>query len=77
MQNRRDYATGGHQALRDLLGVSQEHLARELGVSYSTISRWELGKARPSGMAKRLISGLKNRMDAGAVKTAETHEPMR
>lgn len=37
---------------------SQERLARELGLSYSTISRWERGQATPSPAADRLLSEL-------------------
>lgn len=31
--------------------MSQERLARELKVSFSTVNRWENGKANPSPMA--------------------------
>jgi transcriptional regulator with XRE-family HTH domain len=34
--------------LREELQMSQEDLARELGVSSQTISRWELGKNIPT-----------------------------
>ena len=37
---------------------SQERLARELGLSYSTISRWERGQSTPSPAAERLLSEL-------------------
>jgi putative transcriptional regulator len=41
--------------LRATLGLSQEQLARELGVSYVTVNRWESGRARISpAAAKRL-----------------------
>ena len=32
-------------------GWSQEDLARELGVSFATVNRWENGKAVPSKLA--------------------------
>jgi putative transcriptional regulator len=38
--------------VRDELGLSQEDLARELGVSYATVNRWENGQARPSKLAR-------------------------
>lgn len=41
--------------IRMELGFSQEQLARELGISFSTINRWENGKSRPSQMAKELF----------------------
>lgn len=46
------------RSLRTKLGWSQERLARELGVSFSTISRWEHGEGEPSPMAERLLQEL-------------------
>lgn len=34
--------------VRKALNISQEELARELGVSFATINRWESGKSLPS-----------------------------
>ena len=33
------------------VGYSQEQLARELGVSFATINRWENGKSEPRQIA--------------------------
>ena len=41
--------------LRQLLNLTQEELATSLGVSFSTISRWERGVASPSPVASKLI----------------------
>lgn len=41
--------------VRERLQLSQEQLARELNISFSTINRWENGKSRPSQMAKELF----------------------
>ena len=38
-------------ALRTRLGLSQEALAQTLGVSSRTVTRWEVGAARPSPLA--------------------------
>jgi DNA-binding transcriptional regulator YiaG len=38
--------------VRRQLGLSQEELARELGVSFATVNRWENGKTTPSKMAQ-------------------------
>jgi len=38
--------------VRRKLGLSQEELAHELGVSFATVNRWENGKTNPSKMAK-------------------------
>ncbi len=49
--------------IRLRLKWSQERFARELGVSFSTVNRWERGKTLPSPMAvlalKRLGSGTR------------------
>jgi len=37
--------------LRHKLGLSQEGLARKLGVSVITVRRWEKGSSRPSPLA--------------------------
>ena len=42
--------------IRKQLGMSQEQLARELKVSFSTVNRWENEKANPSPMAKEAIN---------------------
>ena len=41
--------------LRQLLDLTQEELANDLGVSFCTISRWERGIASPSPVASKLI----------------------
>ena len=44
--------------LRQLKGWSQEDLARELGVSFATVNRWENGKTKPSKMAQNLLKKI-------------------
>ena len=46
------------KTLRQQPGWSQEDLARELGVSFSTVNRWENGKAKPSRLAQKGILAL-------------------
>jgi transcriptional regulator with XRE-family HTH domain len=42
--------------IRKELSISQEQLARDLNISFSTINRWENGKTLPSRLARhRLI----------------------
>jgi len=56
--------------LRHRLGdISQEKLAGRVGVSWSTVSRWENGKGMPSPLAREKLNallkeaGLENRID--------------
>lgn len=42
--------------LRNKLGVSQEELARKIGVSYATLHRWENSKAKPSRLARERLN---------------------
>ena len=44
--------------LRTQLGLSQEQLARRLGVSFATVNRWESGRSRPSARAGLAIAEL-------------------
>jgi putative transcriptional regulator len=57
----RDY-TALVKEVRKQLALSQEDLARELGVSYTTINRWENGQSRPSKMAKVLFGAFCEKM---------------
>ena len=38
--------------IRRQLALSQEDLARELGISFATVNRWENGQVKPSKLAK-------------------------
>jgi len=40
---------------RQRAGLTQEHLARALGVTFSTVSRWENGHVRPSSLAWKAL----------------------
>ena len=41
--------------LRQQQGWSQEDLARNLGVSFATVNRWENGKNKPSRLTQEKI----------------------
>lgn len=49
---------GEIKQIRKRLGWSQERLARELGLSFSTISRWERGESKPSPATQHLLNEL-------------------
>jgi len=46
--------------LRDTLGMSQDDFAKALGISFSTISRWESGKSEPSYKQEQQLEALKS-----------------
>jgi len=43
------------KSLREQLRISQEDLAKELGVSFATVNRWENTKTQPSKLAKKQL----------------------
>ncbi len=50
------------RSIRRQLDISQEDLARALGVSYATVNRWENGQAMPSKLAKAQLDAFCARM---------------
>ena len=60
--------TGDHdypvlvKEVRRQLALCQEDLARELGVSYTTVNRWENGQSNPSRMARALFHSFCEKM---------------
>ena len=48
--------------IRRQLSLSQEDLARLLGVSYATVNRWENGLSKPSKLAKAQLEGFCKKM---------------
>jgi predicted ATPase/DNA-binding NarL/FixJ family response regulator/DNA-binding XRE family transcriptional regulator len=52
--------------LRGRLGLSQEQLARQLGVSFATVNRWEPGRTQPSARARLALAGLEAAASAAA-----------
>ncbi len=54
-----DLTPKASRATRQRLGLTQEQFAREIGVTLSTVSRWEANRARPRGLALRLLQELR------------------
>ncbi|MFN6561241.1 MAG: helix-turn-helix domain-containing protein [Nostoc sp. ChiSLP01] len=53
------------QIVRDLrlaFGLTQEQFAATLGVTFSTINRWENGHSKPSPLAMEKIEGMLEKM---------------
>jgi DNA-binding transcriptional regulator YiaG len=46
------------KTLRNKMSWSQEKLARQIGVSLSTVQRWELRGVKPSRLAMRELNKL-------------------
>jgi len=55
--------------VRQQLALSQEDLARELGVSYATVNRWENGQAKPSKLARAQLDAFCERMQEAGMLT--------
>lgn len=44
--------------LRNVLGLTQEQFAAKVGVTFSTVNRWENSRGKPSPLAMRQIEEL-------------------
>lgn len=59
--------------VRRQLAISQEDLARYLGVSYATVNRWENALSKPSKLAKAQLETFCKRMTSqGKLTLPET-----
>lgn len=54
--------------IRTKLGWSQEELAHEVGVSLSTVQRWEQSGTKPSRLAARELARVFERTKVSQVK---------
>ena len=58
--------------VRKNLEISQEDLARELGVSFGTVNRWENGKVQPSKLAlKQLKFFIESNISSGRINPSD------
>ena len=48
--------------LRTALGLTQEQFAAKVGVTYSTVNRWENNKGKPSPLAMLRIEELQKKL---------------
>ncbi len=48
--------------LRGALGLTQEQFAAKLGVTFTTVNRWENSKGKPSPLAMVRIEELQNEL---------------
>lgn len=62
--------------IRRQLALSQEDLARQLGVSYATVNRWENNLSKPSKLAKTQFALFFEKMTKqGSLRLPEYFEP--
>ncbi len=54
--------------IRRRLHLTQEQLAAQIGVTYSTVNRWESGKTRPSPLARKQIQEILESIQEGKGK---------
>lgn len=76
------------KSVRTRLKMSQEELARELGVSFATVNRWENSRTKPSQLAQRQFesfrevmrnggaAGMKTSIQIGAQSRAQSGGPL-
>ncbi|MBE8966508.1 helix-turn-helix transcriptional regulator [Nostocales cyanobacterium LEGE 12452] len=48
--------------LRGTTSLTQEQFAASLGITYSTVNRWEKGHAKPSSLSMQKIEGMLKQM---------------
>ena len=59
--------------LRKQLGLSQEDLARDLGISFATVNRWENAQVKPFKLALAQLSAFcAKRAEEGKLKLSRS-----
>ena len=61
--------------IRNRLGLTQEKFAAKLGVTFSTVNRWENGKTKPSPLALQQIKDLLREMGTNGSDVMKTFFP--
>ncbi len=61
--------------LRASLGLSQEQLARRLGVSFATVNRWEAGRTKMSARASLALARFEAEIAASASEAGRVAAP--
>ena len=56
--------------LRTKWGLSQEQFAAKVGVTFSTVNRWENGRGTPSPLAMRRIEELRDEYNQSRIKSS-------
>lgn len=53
------------KALRESLGLTQGQLAKQIGVEWHTVMRWERGRHKPSPLALERLYQLRDSLPKG------------
>ncbi len=72
-RNSKDDLPGFIKSIRQKLGVSQEELAQRLGVSFTSVNRWENGQTKPSKLARRQLDILCKKIEKLKNPVGATH----
>jgi DNA-binding transcriptional regulator YiaG len=75
----REWSAEEVRALRQHLGLTQDEFSDHLGTRQQTISEWEVGKHRPRGASRMLLSVIAESAgfaySAGGTTTAGEEQP--
>jgi len=72
MHASREAQTQSVTALRQSLSMTQEEFAHAIGVTVSTVNRWENGHVEPSRLARKAMEHLSHRLAQPAAKLDDT-----
>jgi putative transcriptional regulator len=61
------------RTVRQRLDLSQERFAAKLGVTFSSVNRWENGRAKPSPLALKQLKQLVDRLGTDAEDLREEY----
>lgn len=60
----------GLNSVRKRLQLSQEQMARLLGVSFASVNRWEMGHSNPTGPTRDVYMAIAAALRAGHTREA-------
>ena len=60
--------------LRELSGLTQVRFAERVGVSYTSVNRWENGQSRPNNLSWRQILEIESDIDRGKFFSTQVEE---
>ena len=64
------------KALQEAHGLTQEELAKEIGIDRKTLQRWKKGTSRPSQLARQALKRLSKPTSGEAQTAAVMRKPL-